>query len=125
MPTGDQSIEIPVTADRGGFGRQQSAVSIQQEQKAESWELAPRLNSSASRRQERDRIWLLGGMDTSWSASSGVSTGSWRIFSRPLAFFSSEGMRSSHDSISARVRSAQASTVLSRLMKKSTGRALM
>src|SRR5215218_10780377 len=32
--------------------------------------------------QERDRVWLFGGMDTSLSASSGVSTGSWRIFSR-------------------------------------------
>src|SRR5215217_2103474 len=75
--------------------------------------------------QERDRVWLFGGMDTSLSASSGMSTGSWRIFSRPLAFFSSEGMRSSQVSISARVRSAHASTVFKRLMKKSTAKALM
>jgi hypothetical protein len=75
--------------------------------------------------QEWDRVWLFGGMETSPSASSGVSTGSWRIFCRPLAFFSSEGMRSSQVSISARVRSAQSFTVLSKLMKKSTTRALM
>src|SRR5215208_5558045 len=80
---------------------------------------------STTNGQERDRVWLFGGMDMSLSASSGESTGSWRIFSRPLAFFSSEGMRSSQVSISARVRSAQASTVLSRLIKKSTTRALM
>ena len=37
---------------------------------------------STTNGQERDRVWLFGGMDTSLSASSGVSTGSWRIFSR-------------------------------------------
>jgi len=61
----------------------------------------------------------------SLSDSPGVSTGTWLIFSRPLFFFSSVAARSSQVSISARVRSAHASTVFKRLMKKSTARALM
>jgi len=71
---------------------------------------------------DRRRCCVRGGTGVRSVGSPGVGAGSWAKISRPRSFFPS-GLRSFHPSISARVRSAQPSTVVSRLMKKSTARA--
>jgi hypothetical protein len=74
--------------------------------------------------EDRRRRWVRGGIGVRSVGSPGVGAGSWAMIWRPRSFFPS-GERSFHPRISARVRSAQSSTVVRRLMKKSTAWARM